>query len=112
ITAALGSHYIWSDGIKGQSRTVKRKGVYVVRYTNTDCKNQEDTFKVTFLKLPALSHSLYNCPNTYQATAGLLPAKSDTTTFEYTWTDPDGHIIRKSRSNNGDSITGIDTGQY
>ncbi len=112
ITADTGKYHLWDDGTTGRERTITNSGIYTVKYTNTDCKNQEDTFKVTFLKLPALSHSLYNCPNTYQATAGLLPAKSDTTTFEYTWTDPDGHIIRKSRSNNGDSITGIDTGQY
>ncbi len=112
ITADTGKHHLWNDGTTGRNRTITNSGIYTVKYTNFDCKNQEDTFKVVFVKLPALSHTSYSCPNSYKAKAKLMPYQGDTTTFRYIWQDMSNSIIKQNWSNAGDSLTNLSAGTY
>lgn len=112
ITADTGKHHLWNDGIIGRERTITNGGIYTVKYTNANCENQQDTFKVQFVKLPVLTHTLYSCPNTNLAKAKLVNAQSDTTTFQYTWKDGNGNTIQQSWSNSGDSILNLSVETY
>lgn len=112
ITADTGKLHVWNDGTTGRSRTITNSGIYTVKYTNADCKNQEDTFKVVFVKLPALSHTSYSCPNSYKAKAKLIPYQNDTTTFHYAWKDENNNVLQQSWNNNGDSILNLSSGIY
>lgn len=112
VIADTGKHHIWNDGPTGRSRIITNSGIYTVKYTNADCKNQEDTFKVVFVKLPALSHTTYSCPNSYMAKAKLMPFQADATTFQYTWKDNNSNVIQQNWSNNGDSISTLSSGTY
>ena len=112
ITADTGKLHVWNDGTTGRSRTVTNSGIYTVKYTNADCTNQQDTFKVVFVKLPALSYTSYSCPNSYKAKAKLIPYQNDTTTFHYAWKDENNNTLQQSWSNNGDSILNLSSGIY
>lgn len=112
LSAGIGKHYLWDNGSVLQDRIIKSKGSYTVRYINSACVQQTDSFIVQFTPLPVIGATAYSCPGAEEGKTWIIPAAADSTLWGYTWKDRDGKVLQHRLSKNGDTLSKIDTGTY
>lgn len=106
----LGRCHRWLDGIDGQSRYVKAKGVYLCAYYRADCAYQVDTFIVSFPLKPVRMGLAFSCPN--EPIGKIAYQGRDTTTFLYTWYNSRGLAFQMKSTSIGDTARFLDTGTH
>lgn len=113
LNDTTGWDYLWSDGTTGPSLVVDTPGTYWVSYHAPPCRDRTDTFHVRFgSRLPQLEAAA-GCKSSNSALVRAKPAPGDTATYTFTWWDAAGLVLRGPlNSNAGDSLTGINAGNY
>ncbi len=113
LMADTGKEHRWDDGTDTRSLMVRKKGEYIVHFTDTDCHYRIDTFSVIFNHhLPACIAQGYSCPDAKQGQLIILPYRGDTSSFTYRWYDTSGALIHARQSSVGDTVAGLNPGRY
>jgi len=100
----------WFDGSTRNEKKVGKAGFYTVSYFTNECSYQTDTFKVKFVRLPKLVDGGYACPNNRTGIAYVYSKPTDSTLFNFRWTDLYGSMLRQSSGAASDTIKTLDTG--
>jgi gliding motility-associated-like protein len=102
-------NFVWDDGSTAASRTVYESGTYYVRYQLNACTDKTDTLHVTFERLPLISWDSNACYGMQMGKA--YASTEDSIPVVYTWRNEAG-IIDVRQKNRGDTITGLNPGNY
>lgn len=110
LVVDTGFNFLWNDGQTGRVRTVHNAGQYIAGH-QFHCTWYVDTFKIIYFP-DSLVTSGYSCPGQAQGIAQIYSKDGDTSLFTYTWKDQAGNILRQQQGSYGDSISGLNPGNY
>ncbi len=104
-------NYTWEDGTMGPELAADSSGDYLVHYFTPSCTYHIDTFKVFRHKLP-IAGVIQGCKENNNSVIWITPAKDDTVTYHYRWTDISGQSLKVSTGRDGDSLLNINPSVY
>ncbi|WEK17927.1 MAG: gliding motility-associated C-terminal domain-containing protein [Candidatus Pedobacter colombiensis] len=104
-----GSCHQWDNSLSDIKRTVFHTGTYHVSYFK-DCNYATDTFYVKMVHTPTVeTHE--SCPGMHMGIA-IASIETNTSTLNYIWRAEDGSILKSFTGNDGDTLRGLDPGNY